>query len=379
MQRENKKINIMIEQISNTLGFDKNLKLKRLIYSIFLTETNGDVVDYKEVKKEVNKIIGLTSTEYALTKTPYLELKKLNTQSARATFAKGKIIQKTAIKTSFEKKGYTRMLKDVDKQKRLAYSSVINSKISITDNYMKQASRIIIQNNLNDINPMRLKDLTSKEHKDLFKEAQIKTMIRANDNMKIKQQNGAEWNVDTWYNRELRVMTKELAKENNDAILEAYDYDLVFVDYVPTCSPMCIDHQNRIYSKNGNTPGYDILADHEWDGGKDGLFHPNCYHSENVYIKDVSDKLMVSKKDAETKTQISDNYKQEQVKRNNERQIRKYRDKIANMEEVGKLTGVDIKQDSTYIRAKDKLSEYNKKPHNPNRLINYQEKIDNVL
>lgn len=376
MQRENREINIAIEQITNYIGNKRNVKLKSLIFSLFLKQTNGDIINYNEVYREVQKIMEFETDEMELVFEPYQDLKRINTEEATKLFALAKIKEKTKINTKFEER-YSRLLEtDIREQSRLAYNSVINSKDAMISQYLDDAKIIQVNNNLPNSNPMLLKSFTSSEHRDLFKEAQLKTMLRANNNMKVKQRDGAEWRLETWYNREVRTMSKAMANDNTTAIMEAYDWDLVIIDTTDNCSPLCINAQGKIYSKFGKTKGYPLLSSVTTKSKYTWLFHPNCYHNENVYIPGFSEDLVKIK---ETKTEIKRNYEEEQAKRNVERNIRKYTERKKNMELAGELTGEDIKQTKEYIKNQEKLKEWKAKPHSKTRLINASKYTKNVV
>lgn len=185
---------------------------------------------------------------------------------------------------------------------------------------------------------------------------------------KVIQSGGAQWGMYEWFNRGLRMASKQIQVDNTRENARAYDWDLVFINYTANASKMCMDYQNKIYSENGKNPDYPLLDDVTWDGGDDGLFHPNCYHYPNVYFPGFSDKLMEDNpiKDSETRKRSEAT----QEKRYNERNIREYTRRITLCQEAG----IEVQESDI-----QKLREWKDKPHDINRVMGYYDYDDKTI
>lgn len=120
--------------------------------------------------------------------------------------------------------------------------------------------------------------------------------------------------------------------DSHDVYLQAlgntaqdYQQFLVQISGHPTSCPKCAPYQNKILIN-------DVYAQGRPDGKhelmstaiKNGLFHYNCRHTYTVYIEGQS-ALNLHKNDTPARKEVAKRYIIEQMQRNNERTIRKYR------------------------------------------------------
>lgn len=112
--------------------------------------------------------------------------------------------------------------------------------------------------------------------------------------------------------------------------LEEYGHNLVKINFNSTCSPMCINRQNRIYWVKTNDPNYSPLDPELFKNGG-GLFHPHCRHYIVAYFEGETDPV-VSPVD---KQEVANNYKVDQQIKYQKRTRQKYRKRMAQAKAVG--------------------------------------------
>jgi hypothetical protein len=92
---------------------------------------------------------------------------------------------------------------------------------------------------------------------------------------------GKKWDTDSYFGMLNRTLHTTVARETYADTMVEVGLDLVRVDGRSTYpdSP-CIKWEGEILSLTGATKGYPTMAEAE----ADGLHHPNCIHTESVYI-----------------------------------------------------------------------------------------------
>ena len=92
---------------------------------------------------------------------------------------------------------------------------------------------------------------------------------------------GKTWNSDSYFGMLNRTLHSNVARETYNSEVADAGFDLVRVDGHSTYpgSP-CIPFEGEKISLTGATKGYTTMAEAE----AAGLHHPNCIHTESVYI-----------------------------------------------------------------------------------------------
>lgn len=98
---------------------------------------------------------------------------------------------------------------------------------------------------------------------------------------KFMDKAGKTWNSDSYFGMLNRTLHSNVARETYNSTVVDAGFDLVRVDGRSTYpnSP-CIPFEGEVLSLTGATKGYTTMADAE----AAGLHHPNCIHTESVYI-----------------------------------------------------------------------------------------------
>lgn len=93
---------------------------------------------------------------------------------------------------------------------------------------------------------------------------------------------GKTWNADSYFGMLNRTLHSNVARETYNSTVVDAGFDLVQVNGRSTYpdSP-CIPFEGEILSLTGATKGYTTVAEAE----AAGLHHPNCVHTESVYIQ----------------------------------------------------------------------------------------------
>ncbi|AZO95271.1 phage minor capsid protein [Halocella sp. SP3-1] len=132
----------------------------------------------------------------------------------------------------------------------------------------------------------------------------------------FKDEAGRYWKLDTYAEMATRSATGRAALEGHASRIQENGRDLVIVsDHGEECE-LCRPWERRILSLSGKSKKYPSLAEAQ----KAGLFHSNCRHTYNLYIRGLT--RDVGNKNAHAD---SEGYEVRQKQRYNERQIRKWK------------------------------------------------------
>lgn len=124
---------------------------------------------------------------------------------------------------------------------------------------------------------------------------------------------GRQWEMSSYVNMALRTASSRAALQGHiDRSLDL-GHDLMIVSHFGRTCPICAPWEGVVLSISGRTPGYKRLA----DARAAGLFHPNCKHTLLAYFPGIT-KIPKTTNDDE-------HYRNTQIQRYNERQIRKYK------------------------------------------------------
>jgi hypothetical protein len=132
--------------------------------------------------------------------------------------------------------------------------------------------------------------------------------------------NGARWDMASYIEVATRTTLNNAARQAHDDQLTAHGYDLRLISDSSEACDVCIPWEGQIVSASGDSAEYPSLADAE----ADGLFHPNCAHSADIYVPGVSEQPEVRSVE-----ERQDNYKEREQQRYNERGIRKWKNREA--------------------------------------------------
>lgn len=97
---------------------------------------------------------------------------------------------------------------------------------------------------------------------------------------------GRGWDLASYTEMAMRTGTANAARQGQMDRLQAMDHDLVIVSDAPQECPLCAPWEGRVLSISGKDSRYPSVAEAE----AAGLHHPNCRHSESIYIPGVTQK-----------------------------------------------------------------------------------------
>ncbi len=177
----------------------------------------------------------------------------------------------------------------------------------------------------------------------------------------IEYSNGRRVNIADYVRMVLRTTSTRAALQGKSERFKASGYDTVLVSSYGMCSKTCLPWQGRAYINDAFT---DWQGETKYEGdvkygrseycGKwfpllssaiaEGLFHPNCRHSINLFIDGVTEFP-----EPMDNSEIEHRYKEEQHQRALEREVRKAKRKVE-----GSLAPEDVK------KAKAELQEAQK-------------------
>lgn len=177
----------------------------------------------------------------------------------------------------------------------------------------------------------------------------------------IEYKDGRRVNIADYVRMVLRTTSTRAALQGKSERFKASGYDTVLVSSYGMCSKTCLPWQGRVYI---NDAFMDWQGETKYEGdvkygrskycGKwfpllssaiaEGLFHPNCRHSINLFIDGVTELP-----EPMDNSEIERRYKAEQAQRALEREVRKAKRKVE-----GSLDPADVK------KAKDELREAQK-------------------
>lgn len=98
---------------------------------------------------------------------------------------------------------------------------------------------------------------------------------------------GRAWNMERYVEMLSRTATMKLYNEAKRNEFVAHREDLVIVSEHPNCCEDCAPYNGAILSLTGSTEGYETLDEAE----AQGLFHPNCRHTYDLYIDENNPEL----------------------------------------------------------------------------------------
>ena len=177
----------------------------------------------------------------------------------------------------------------------------------------------------------------------------------------IEYSNGRRVNIADYVRMVLRTTSTRAALQGKSERFKAQGYDTVLVSSYGMCSKTCLPWQGRVYINDAFT---DWQGETKYEGdvkygrseycGKwfpllssaiaEGLFHPNCRHSINLFIDGVTE--LPEPMDNED---IERRYKLEQHQRALEREVRRAKRKVE-----GSLAPEDVKKAKAELRQAQK-------------------------
>lgn len=152
----------------------------------------------------------------------------------------------------------------------------------------------------------------------------------------IVYSNGRRVNLDSYSEMVARSQTKNAYNQANINRLQENGIDLVVISVHFPCSDLCEPHQGQVFSISGNSREYPSLQ----SAIDDGLYHPNCKHSQSGYSEGVTEAPEISLSPAQNREQ----YEAQMEQRKNERYIKSWKRR-----EVTAITESEMRQASAKV------------------------------
>ncbi|MCP1285387.1 phage minor capsid protein [Bacillus sp. S0635] len=152
---------------------------------------------------------------------------------------------------------------------------------------------------------------------------------------------GRSWSTEAYVNMVTRTMSNNVANEMQLTRMDDYKVDLIEVSSHIGARPLCAPYQGRIFSRSGKSKKYPALSSTSY-GKAAGLCGINCHHIFYPYIPGYSKQTYQPYDSGEN----AKAYRESQIQRSLERDIRKAKRKLKMMEEMKDKKGIAMaKQD----------------------------------
>lgn len=178
---------------------------------------------------------------------------------------------------------------------------------------------------------------------------------------------GREWTPEAYVNMAMRNTARQTEEEVQGARIEDAGLNLIQIDSHPGARPKCAKDQGKIFSLD-NTSGYteDLYGKkiryYPWNsssyGEPDGILGINCHHHKWPHVPGVSVQRYFPTDDMDANDKI---YKQTQVQRALERDVRKQKRECMMFDEIGDTEAFEeasVKLKSKEARLKNYVDQY---------------------
>lgn len=138
---------------------------------------------------------------------------------------------------------------------------------------------------------------------------------------------GRRWELGNYAEMAVLTAIEKASVEGYTDTMQAYGYDLAIISSHAGSCPLCEAWEGVIVSVSGENTEYPSLDEAEGAGA----FHPRCLHHLETYYEGISEKKWGGKLRSEPREleEPSKQYTQRSLQRYNERQIRKYKRRMA--------------------------------------------------
>lgn len=135
--------------------------------------------------------------------------------------------------------------------------------------------------------------------------------------------NGNHWNLASYSEMAVLTAIERANREGYIDEMKEYGYDLAIISAHEGACPICEAWEDVIISVSGDNEEYPSLSEAE----SDGLFHPRCMHDMYTYYPEINQgKLRTEPREIE---EPSREYSVRSTQRYMERQVRKYKSRMA--------------------------------------------------
>ncbi len=151
---------------------------------------------------------------------------------------------------------------------------------------------------------------------------------------------GRQWSTEAYAQMVMRSTVRNVTTETQFTRCDEYGTDLIEISSHVDAREGCAPYQGKVYSRNGKTKGYPLLASTSY-GDPAGIFGINCRHQSYPFFPGISTQTYKERPfDKEA-------YDNSQTQRRYERDIRQSKRELAVMEKSG--------NEQAIAKAKDTL------------------------
>lgn len=140
---------------------------------------------------------------------------------------------------------------------------------------------------------------------------------------------GRKWGIDTYTNMLMRTTLQQATTDAQMIRADEWGADLIEVSSHADARPLCAEFQGKVYSRNVESAKYPRLSSTSY-GKPAGLFGINCRHAWYPFFDGISEQTFTEYKKKDT----DKNYKNSQIQRGIERDIRKIKREILLLENM---------------------------------------------
>lgn len=161
----------------------------------------------------------------------------------------------------------------------------------------------------------------------------------------ISPKDGRKYSIEGYIAGVIRTSSNGISNEMQFARMDEYDVDLLEVSSHAGARPKCAPYQGRIFSRSGRSRKYASLASTSY-GEIDGLKGRNCRHIFYPFVEGVS----IRRPSQVERAENDRIYKESQVQRKLERDIRKSKQEMNMMEAMRDDEGVQMARQKVLSR-----------------------------
>lgn len=161
---------------------------------------------------------------------------------------------------------------------------------------------------------------------------------------------GRTWSSEAYAQTVLRSSVRNVTTETQFTRCDEYGIDLIEISSHADARPGCAPYQGKVYARSGTHKRYPSFNTTSY-GEPDGILGINCRHNIFPYFEGITTKTY----DANPNTQRA--YKQSQVQRRYERDIRASKREVAVMDKLGDKEAVE-RAKATLKNREDRMQSF---------------------
>jgi len=180
---------------------------------------------------------------------------------------------------------------------------------------------------------------------------------------------GRQWSTEAYAQMVMRSTVRNVTTETQFTRCDEYGTDLIEISSHVDAREGCAPYQGKVYSRNGKTKGYPLLASTSY-GDPAGIFGVNCSHQSYPFFPGISTRTF------EANPNTKEAYADKETQRRYERNIRQSKREILLMEKTGNEKSI-LQAKSTLANRQKTMRDFLKESGRTRR--SNRERIYNIL